>query len=98
MPRRVKPARPSAPILPALDIRPDGVYLPNQVIEALKLRASSLRSEWRAGRLRIVRRCGKNYVLGRDLLRWLDTGELPSPASRRQHNGPLPKEGRNDRD
>lgn len=72
----------SAPILPALDIRPDGVYLTAQIREALGLRSSSLRTEWRRGRLRIVRRCGKNYVLGKDVLAWLDGGEVPSPATR----------------
>jgi hypothetical protein len=72
-----------SPIAPTLDLRPDAVYLPSQVIAALGLRASSLRSEWRAGRLRVVRRCGKNYLLGKDLLAWLNGGELPSPAHRR---------------
>lgn len=82
MPRRDAPEA-ATPILPALDLRPDGIYLPSQVIAALGLRGSSLRSEWRQGRLRIVRRCGKNYLLGRDILRWLDAGELPAPAHRR---------------
>lgn len=76
-------APPALPIAPALDLRPDAIYLPRQVIAALGLRASSLRSEWRAGRLRIIRRCGKNYLLGRDILAWLDGGELSSPAARR---------------
>lgn len=69
----------AAPILPALDIRPDGIYRPAQVIQALGLRASSLRSEWRAGRLRSVRRCGRNYLLGRDILAWLSGGAVPPP-------------------
>ena len=64
-----------APTVP-LHIDPNAVYRPQQVIAALGLRDSSLRSEWRAGRLRVVRRCGKNYLLGRDLLAWLDAGEL----------------------
>jgi hypothetical protein len=68
--------------LPTLDLRVDGIYTPAQVITALGLRGSSLRTEWRRGRLRVVRRCGKNYLLGRDILRWLDAGELPSPATR----------------
>jgi hypothetical protein len=70
------------PTLPALDIHPDGIYRPADVIRALGLRVSSLRTEWRRGRLRIVRRCGKNYLIGRDILAWLDTGELPSPAAK----------------
>lgn len=68
---------------PALDIKPNAVYLPSQIRTALHLRASSLRTEWRRGRLRIIRRCGRNYLLGRDVLEWLAGGELPSPAKRR---------------
>jgi hypothetical protein len=75
---------PALPIMPALELRPDAVYLPRQVIAALGLRASSLRSEWRAGRLRIVRRCGHNFLLGRDILAWLDGSELLSPAARKR--------------
>jgi hypothetical protein len=76
----------STAIQPALDLKPDAIYLPSQVIAALQLRSSSLRSEWRAGRLRVLRRCGKNYLLGRDILVWLNGGELPSPSNR---NGDL---------
>jgi hypothetical protein len=72
---------------PVLDIRLDGVYLPRQIIAALGLRSSSLRSEWRAGRLRIVRRCGRNYLIGKDVLSWLVGGELVSPARRHHTNG-----------
>jgi hypothetical protein len=84
MRRRAEQTKPP-PIAPALDLSPTAIYRPDDVIRALGLRASSLRTEWRAGRLRIIRRCGKNYLLGRDLLRWLDGGELPSPAHR--HSG-----------
>jgi hypothetical protein len=75
------------PTKPVLDIRQDGVYLPRQIIAALGLRSSSLRSEWRAGRLRIVRRCGRNYLIGKDVLSWLVGGELASPARRHHANG-----------
>jgi hypothetical protein len=70
---------------PALDLRLDGIYTPAQVTVALGLRASSLRTEWRRGRLRVVRRCGKNYLLGRDILAWLDGGELC--RQQRENNG-----------
>lgn len=73
-------------IAPTLDIRADGIYRPEQVRAALGLGSSALRAEWRAGRLRIVRRCKRNYIIGRDLIAWLDAGELPSPANRRQHD------------
>jgi hypothetical protein len=57
-------------------IHPSGVYTVAFVRAALCLRASSLRTEWRAGRLRIVRRCGRNFLLGKDVIAWLDQGEL----------------------
>lgn len=66
------PPIPSSPFV----IDPNAVYLPGQVRAALGLRASSLKSEWRAGRLRVVKRCGRNFLLGKDLLAWLDGGEV----------------------
>jgi hypothetical protein len=78
-----EPAPPSAFL-----IDPNAVYRPAQVIAALGLRASSLRSEWRSGRLRIVKRCGKNFLIGRDILRWLDSGERPAPARPRVADEP----------
>jgi hypothetical protein len=65
---------------PALVIDPNTVYLPGQVQAALGLRKSSLRTEWRRGRLRVVRRCGRNFLLGKDVLAWLDAGELRRAA------------------
>jgi hypothetical protein len=67
-------------VLPPFVIDPHAVYRPEQVRQALGLRASSLRTEWRAGRLRFVRRCGKNFLLGKDVLAWLDGGPLKPPA------------------
>ena len=92
MPKRATLDTPIAtPILPALDIRRDGIYLPSQVIEALGLRASSLRSEHRAGRLKIRRRCGRNFLLGSDLLAWLadapEPTRSPRPDVRARRNG-----------
>jgi hypothetical protein len=65
-------AAPPAPFV----IEPNTVYVAEYVRAALRLKASSLRSEWRAGRLRVLRRCGRNFFLGRDLLAWLSGGEL----------------------
>jgi hypothetical protein len=67
-------------------IDPNAVYLPGEVIAALGLRSSSLRTEWRHGRLRVVRRCGRNFLLGRDVLAWLDGGELKSRCEPRIGN------------
>ena len=86
MPRKSRmeapPPVPAPLIAPVLNLLAEAVYLPEQIRIALRLRASSLRSEWRAGRLRIVRRCGRNFILGRDLLHWLEGGDLPSPAQK----------------
>lgn len=64
---------PAAPFV----IEPNGVYLPETVRKALKLRASSLRREIREQRLRVAKRCGRYYLLGSWLLEWIAGGELP---------------------
>lgn len=74
-------------IVPALRIEPNSVYRPAMIQAALGLGASALRGEWRRGRLRIIRRCNRNFILGKDLLRWLDGGELPSPSKHHERNG-----------
>jgi hypothetical protein len=76
-----------APILPALAIDPHGIYRPAQIQAALGLGGRALRAEWRAGRLRIVRRCNRNFILGSDVLAWLDAGTLPAPRRRAERNG-----------
>jgi hypothetical protein len=57
-------------------IDPNGIYLPETVRKALKLRASSIRREVREGRLRIAKRCGRHFILGAWLLAWVADGEL----------------------
>jgi hypothetical protein len=79
---------PSSPLInPALRIEPYSVYRAATIQAALGLGARALRAEWRAGRLRIVRRCNRNFIIGKDLLSWLDRGELLSPATRHHANG-----------
>jgi hypothetical protein len=77
----------AAPILPALAIDPNGIYRASQIQAALGLGSRALRAEWRAGRLRIVRRCNRNFLLGRDVLEWLNSGVLPAPGRRAETNG-----------
>jgi hypothetical protein len=79
-------ASPLTPVLPVLPLDPNGVYLPRQVIAALGLRVSSLRHEWRQGRLRIIKRCNKNFLLGKDVLAWLDGGELRRRLDQNSHD------------
>jgi hypothetical protein len=76
-----------SPIVPALLIEANAVYRTATIQVALGLGARALRAEWRAGRLRIVRRCNRNFIIGRDVLAWLDSGELPSPRRRTECNG-----------
>jgi hypothetical protein len=72
----VNGADPEQAAPPPFIIDPNGVYRSEWVQRALGLRGSSLRTEWRKRRLRVIRRCGKNFLLGRDILAWLDGGEL----------------------
>jgi hypothetical protein len=74
-------------IVPALRIEPHSVYRGATIQAVLGIGARPLRAEWRTGRLRIVTRCNRNLVLGKDLLSWLDGGELQSPAKRHTLNG-----------
>lgn len=84
MPRRRRSTQEAVapPIAATLAIRADSIYRADAVRAALGLGAGALREEWRASRLRILRRCNRNFILGKDILAWLDGGELPSPAHR----------------
>jgi hypothetical protein len=87
--KRSDDATPTLPalILPALAIDPNGIYRASQIQAALGLGARALRGEWREGRLRIVRRCNRNFILGSDILAWLDAGTLPASRRRAERNG-----------
>jgi hypothetical protein len=79
--------KPTAPVLPILAIDPNGVYRASQIQAALSLGARALRREWRSGRLRIIRRCNRNFLLGRDILDWLASGGLPAPRRSAEADG-----------
>jgi hypothetical protein len=90
MPRARKAPDEKAPtplIAPAMLIDAHAVYRAAAVQAALGFGSRALRAEWRAGRLRIVRRCNRNFIIGKDLLNWLDSGELLSPSKRHHANG-----------
>ena len=75
---------PAAP--PAVHvIRPTAVYRPAQVRQLLGLREHTLAREIREGRLRVSRRAGMYFFLGRWLLEWLEAGEVRRPP--RDGNG-----------
>lgn len=59
-------------------IQPNAVYFPEDLRRLFKLRANSIRYEKRSGRLKVSRRCGRYYILGRWLIEWLEKGEQPA--------------------
>jgi hypothetical protein len=50
------------------------------------LKASSVRREVRLGRLRMSKRCGRHYCLGKWVLQWLENGELKRRCDHRDTN------------
>ena len=69
----------SPPAVPVID--ENAVYFVDTLQAIFRLRKSTIRREWRAGRLRISKRCGRYYVLGVWVLSWLRNGEvLPGKA------------------
>jgi hypothetical protein len=57
-------------------IRPNAVYSVAEAQAALKLKSSTIRREVRERRLRVAKRAGRYYLLGRWLLEWLEGGEI----------------------
>jgi hypothetical protein len=66
----------SAPAPGPVIIDPRGVYRPDWLQKALGLPRSTLRREIRQGRLAVSRRANRYFILGRQLLDWLDAGEV----------------------
>jgi hypothetical protein len=56
---------------------PTGVYFVDTFRKLFRLRKSTVRREVREGRLRIAKRAGRYYLLGKWVLQWLEEGELP---------------------
>jgi hypothetical protein len=71
--RRRNTEREEAP--PAVVIEPNAIYRPQLLATMLGITVGGLRDEWKAGRLRMVKRLGFCFILGRDVLAWLDAGE-----------------------
>jgi hypothetical protein len=77
MPRSAPPAAEPAACKTAHTINENAVYFSDNLRSLLRFRATTLRHEVRAGRLRVGKRGGRYYVLGRWLLEWLREGEMP---------------------
>jgi hypothetical protein len=56
-------------------IHPDAVYNVEALQVALGLTRTTIGREVRLGRLRVAKRAGKYFVLGRWVLLWLEAGE-----------------------
>ena len=64
-------------------IHPDAVYTADEVQAIFKLRKSGIRREWRMGRLRVSKRAGRYFILGRWLIAWLEAGEVVAAEPRK---------------
>jgi hypothetical protein len=77
---RTKPAAnlPATPLpVPEVhEIRAGNIYTTDSFRRVFGLRQSSLRREVREGRLKVYKRCGKYFILGDQVLAWLQGGEL----------------------
>jgi hypothetical protein len=67
---------------PILDTR--AVFTRLQATALLGLKPSTLATEIRKGRLRVSRRAGRYFILGKWLLEWIERGET---SSRRRRKG-----------
>jgi hypothetical protein len=65
-------------------LNPRAVYTLPQATEALGLAKSSLSNAIGQGRLRVSRRAGRYFILGRWLLEWIERGETSSRRRRKE--------------
>ena len=75
MPRTRLVADPStAPSVHVIDAQ--AVYSVDDARRFLRLKQSTIRREVREGRLRVAKRAGRYFILGRWLIEWIEGGEL----------------------
>jgi hypothetical protein len=87
--RKSKPTRPatSAQLPKVHTIDPTAVYFVDQAQALLRLTVSTIRREHREGRLRVSKRAGRYYILGKWLIEWLEGGELRKSKTPETRNG-----------
>jgi hypothetical protein len=74
---RAERARQTPAAAPAVHvIDPHAVYGVDDAIGIFRLRKSTVRREIREGRLRVSKRAGRYYLLGKWLIEWIEGGEL----------------------
>jgi hypothetical protein len=61
---------------PPFVLHPDAIIFPDQFRKLFRLRESTLRREVREGRLKVYKRGGRYYLIGREVMAWLRGGEL----------------------
>ena len=82
---RTAPAlEPAAPPQAVPVIDENAVYFVDTLQAIFRLRKSTIRREWRAGRLRISKRAGRYFILGEWLLEWIRGGEVRRPGDKRE--------------
>jgi hypothetical protein len=87
MPRRgAAAAVPTAPAVHVID--PNGVYFGDDAQRICRLKRSTIRREVREGRLRVSKRAGRYFILGRWLLEWIEQGELRRRTAAANGEGP----------
>jgi hypothetical protein len=57
-------------------IDPNGVYFWDVARQLLRFKESTIRREVREGRLRVSKRAGRYFILGRWLIEWIEKGEV----------------------
>jgi hypothetical protein len=76
-------------VVPPAVLDPRAVYTRLQATAALGLKPSTLATEIRRGRLRVSRRAGRYFILGKWLLEWIERGETSSRRRRKDvHSAP----------
>jgi len=76
MPRMTTAAPGAAATLGPVLLPDHAVYFPDDARKLLRLRSSTFRREIREGRLRVSKRAGKYFFLGKWLVEWIEGGEL----------------------
>jgi len=73
--RNTPPPEPA--VAPAVHVIDDhGIYSVEDAQRFFHLRKSTIRREGREGRLRIAKRAGRYFILGKWLIEWIEGGEL----------------------
>jgi hypothetical protein len=77
-------------------IHKNAVYCLEQARDTLRLAKATLGREIRLGRLRVLKRAGKYFILGSWLLEWITAGEVtrPRPSAMAEASGATGNENR----